>query len=61
MSISKIFIPNFVGVLTNKRKYIEQNFYSVAGAMPQGRDSGVLGGQKLKRGDLRWRPIDCAF
>ena len=47
MSISKIFIPNFVRVLTNKRKYIEQNFYSVAGAMPLARDLGVLGGQKL--------------
>ena len=30
-------------VLTNKRKYIEQNFYSVAGFMPQGWDLGVLG------------------
>ena len=43
MSISKIFIPNFVRVLTNKRKYIEQNFYSGAGVMPQGWDLGVLG------------------
>ena len=43
MSISKIFIPNFVRVLTNKRKYIEQNFYSVAGVMPLGWDLGVLG------------------
>ena len=43
MSISKIFIPNFVSFLTNKRKYIEQNFYSVAGVMPQGWDLGVLG------------------
>ena len=43
MSISKIFIPNFVRVLTNKRKYIEQNFYFVAGVMPQGWDLGVLG------------------
>ena len=25
-------------------KYIEQNFYSVAGVMPQGWDFGVLGG-----------------
>ena len=46
MSISKIFIPNFVRVLTNKRKYFEQNFYSVAGVMPQGWDGGA-GGQKL--------------
>ena len=44
MSISKIFIPNFVHVLTNKRKYIDQNFYSVAGVMLQGWDLGVLGG-----------------
>ena len=26
------------------RKHIEQNFYSVAGIMPQGWDLGVLGG-----------------
>ena len=39
------------------RKHIEQNFHSVAGVMPQGWDSGVLGGgQKFQRGDLRWRP-----
>ena len=31
-------------ILTNKRKYIEQNFYSVAGVMPQRWDLGVLGG-----------------
>ena len=37
-------------VLTNKRKYTEQNFYSVAGAMPQGRDFGVLGGQNFSVG-----------
>ena len=43
MSISKIFVPNCVRVLTNKRKYIEQNFYSIAGVMPQGWDLGVLG------------------
>ena len=47
MSVSKIFIPNFVCVLTNKRNYIEWNFYSVAGVMPPGWDLGVLGGQKL--------------
>ena len=46
MSISETFIPNFVCVLTNKRKYIDQNFHSVAGVMPQGWDLGVLGGQK---------------
>ena len=44
MSISKIFIPNFVRVLTNKRKYIELNFYSVAGVMhAPGVGLGVLG------------------
>ena len=47
MSISKIVIPNFVRVLKNKIKYIEQNFYSVAGVMLRGFDLGVLGGQKL--------------
>ena len=46
MSISKIFIPNFVCVLTNKRKYFEQNFYSVAGVMPHGWDYGGAGGSK---------------
>ena len=43
MSVSKIFIPNFVCVLTNKKNYIEWNFYSVAGVMPPGWDLGVLG------------------
>ena len=28
------------------RNYIENNFHSVAGVMPLGRDLGVLGGQK---------------
>ena len=32
-------------VLT-KRKYIEQNFHSIAGVMPQGWDLGLLGGVK---------------
>ena len=42
---SKIFIPNFVCVLTIKdRKPIEQNIYSVVEVMPQGRDFGVLVG-----------------
>ena len=56
MSISKNFIPNFVRVLTNKRKYIDQNFHSVAGVMSQGWDLWMLEGQKLQRGDLRWCP-----
>ena len=62
MSISKIFIPNFVCVLTIKdRKHIEQNFYSVAKVMPRGGTAGCWGGQKLLRGDLRWPPIDCVL
>ena len=47
MSILKIFMPILVRVLTNKRKYIEQNFEFVAGGMPKGWDLGVLRGQKL--------------
>ena len=47
MSISKIFIPHFVCILTNKdRKHIEQNFYSVAKVMPQGGTAGMLGESK---------------
>ena len=37
MSISKIFIPDFVCVLTNERyKTYQTGFYSVACVMPQG-------------------------
>ena len=38
MSISKIFIPNFVCVLINETdtKHIRHDFYSVAWVMPQG-------------------------
>ena len=63
MSISKIFIPNCVRVLTNKRKYIEQNFYSVAGVMPQGWDLGVLGGQKTLASGFAMVPhtLHCSF
>ena len=44
MSISKIFIPNFVFVLTMKdTKHIRRDFYSVAWVMPQGWDFGALG------------------
>ena len=46
MSILKIFMPTLVHVLTNKRKYIEQNFDSVAGVMPQGWHWGVPRGSK---------------
>ena len=49
MSISKIFIPNCVGVLTNERyKTYQTDFYSVAWVMPQGWDFkhwGYPGGQ----------------
>ena len=37
-------------VLTNRRKYIEQNFHSIAGVMPQGWDLGVLGVKNLSVG-----------
>ena len=49
MSISNIFLPNFVCVFSQMkdRKHIERNFHSVAGVMPQGWNLGVLGGQKL--------------
>ena len=44
MSISKIFLPNFVCVLTNERyKTSQMGFYSVAWVMPQGWDFGALG------------------
>ena len=44
-SISKIFIPNFVCVLTNERYKTYQTFffYFVAWVMPQGWDFGALG------------------
>ena len=63
MSISKIFIPNSLCVFSQikDRKHIEQNFNSVARVMPRGGTCGCWGGQKLKRGDLRWRPMDCAL
>ena len=48
---SKIFIPNFVFVLTNKRhKTYQQNFYSVTWAIPQGWDLRVLGVKNLSVG-----------
>ena len=44
MSISKIFIPNFVCVLTMKdTKHIRWDFHSVAWVMPQGSDLWALG------------------
>ena len=50
MSISNIFITNFVRVLTNKRKYFEQIFYSVAGVMPQGWNLAGAGAKTLAWG-----------
>ena len=44
MSISKIFISNFVCVLTNERyKTYQIGFHSVAWVMPKGSDLGALG------------------
>ena len=44
MSISKIFIPNFVCVVQMKdTKHIRQDFRSVTLVMPQGWDLGALG------------------
>ena len=43
-SISKIFLPNFVCVLTNEdTKHIRRDFHSVPWVMPQGWDFGVQG------------------
>ena len=48
MSVSKIFIPNFVGVLANKRKYIlNRIFILLLGSCPRGGTWGCWGGQKL--------------
>ena len=49
MLISKIFIPDFVCVVSQikNRKYIEHNVLSVAGVMPKGWDLRVLGGSKI--------------
>ena len=56
MSILKIFILNFVGVLTNKRKYIEQNFHSVAGVIPQECHFWLLGVKNLSVGICNGAP-----
>ena len=50
MSVLNIFMPTLVRVLTNKRKYIEKNFDSVAGVMPQRWDLGVLGAKNFSVG-----------
>ena len=44
MSISKIFIPNFVCIVQMKdTKHIRRDFHSVTLVMPQGWDFGELG------------------
>ena len=46
-SISKIFIPNSLCVLTKERyKHNRQDFHSDPWVMPQGWDFGALGGAK---------------
>ena len=66
MSISKIFIPNFVCVLTNERykqmkdiKHIRWDFHSVPWVMPQGLDLGALGvprgSKKIKHGHVAYQ------
>ena len=48
MSISMIFIPNFVCVLTKRdKKHIEQNFHSIAGGHAKWMELGVAGGQNF--------------
>ena len=62
MSILRFLFQTLCAFLQIKdRKHIEQNFHFVAGFMPQEWDLGCWVGQKLKLGDLRWRPIDCEF
>ena len=52
-SISKIFLPNFVCVLTNEKyKTYHSDFHSIARVMPQGRvlrALGCPGGQKKSK------------
>ena len=54
-SFSKIFIPNFVCVLT---KHIRRGFHSVAWVMPQGWDFGMLG---MLRGTIFFKHGHVAF
>ena len=51
MSISKIFIPNFVCVFSQikDRKHNEQNFHAVAKVMPRG---GTAGAGRVKNFSL---------
>ena len=64
-SISNIFIPNFVYVLTNKRYETHRTKFSFCRlSCPRvglGGYCGGGGGQALKRVDLRWRPIGYVF
>ena len=60
MSILRFLFQTVCAFLQIKdRKHIEHNYQSVA--VPLMWDLGCWVGQKLKRWDLRWRPIDCAF
>ena len=54
-SILKIFIPNFVCVLTNERyKNIRRDFYSVTWVMSQGWDFGALGSKIFFSNMVMW-------
>ena len=51
VSISKFFIPNFVRVLTNKRKYIlNRIFIPLLGSCPRGGTWGVWGVKNFSMG-----------
>ena len=55
--IFKDFYTKFCAYSTNKRRYIEQNFFSVAGVMPQGWDLGVLVVQNFSVGFCNGAPL----
>ena len=61
MSISKIFIPNYVYVVQMKdTKHIRPDFHSVTLVMPQGWDFGALGvprggKKKFKHGHVAYQ------
>ena len=58
-SISKMYIPNFVCVLTNEdTKHIRRDFHSVPWVMPQGWDFGALG---LPRGSFFFQIWSCGI
>ena len=55
-TISTIFIPNFVCVLTNKNiKYIERIFWSDAWVMPQRWDLGAQGLNCFEQGHVAYQ------